>query len=373
MVPDEAFDELMADLSGSEWKVLSYIIRRTFGFKKQSDDISLSQIANGITTAGGRRLDHGTGLSKPSVIAAVKVLVERNIVLAEHRSSAEKGHEPTRYRLNVVDPLVKKVDKGSLEEIDPSQKSLQGASKTVLQALVRKHDKQETVKQETEHVHEQQHMHVNPTPQALEDVVVALTKLGVTKRIARQLVRQHSEPEIRAQISMLPYRPADDPTAVLVKAIREEWAPPAAYQTPEQRETEAREAKRIEAELEAWRQAQMVSRETEDAAGTQPRRQAVEFRPFQATALDSRRVWATAVLDLKSHDGADAYLRGTRLLAREGDELVVGAGTAYAAEWLQRRIAHRAAQLLSAIGGEQVTMRFVGEAEWLSLRQEEFN
>ncbi len=195
-----------------------------------------------------------------------------------------------------------------------------------------------------------------------------MTDLGVSMKTARDLIRKHPEGQIGAQIDMLRYRKADNPAAVLVKAIREEWAPPAGYQTPEQREAERRDAQRVEAEIEAWRQARMVSRETGDAGEIQTRRQAVEFRPFLATALDSRRVWATAVLDLKNQDGADAYLRGTRLLAREGDALVVGTGTAYAAEWLQRRIAHRAAQLLSAIGGEQVSVRFVGEAEWLSQR-----
>ena len=44
MVPDDLFDDLMAGLSGAELKVLLYIIRRTFGFKKHSDDISLNQI-----------------------------------------------------------------------------------------------------------------------------------------------------------------------------------------------------------------------------------------------------------------------------------------------------------------------------------------
>ena len=33
-VPDILFDERMAHLSGAELKVLLYIIRRTFGFKK---------------------------------------------------------------------------------------------------------------------------------------------------------------------------------------------------------------------------------------------------------------------------------------------------------------------------------------------------
>ena len=41
-VPDEVFDELMPRLSGAELKVLLYIIRRTFGFKKERDNISLT-------------------------------------------------------------------------------------------------------------------------------------------------------------------------------------------------------------------------------------------------------------------------------------------------------------------------------------------
>ena len=34
-VPDELFDEQLPDLSGAELKVLLYIIRRTFGFKRR--------------------------------------------------------------------------------------------------------------------------------------------------------------------------------------------------------------------------------------------------------------------------------------------------------------------------------------------------
>jgi hypothetical protein len=33
-VPDELFDEQLPDLSGAELKVLLYVIRRTFGFKR---------------------------------------------------------------------------------------------------------------------------------------------------------------------------------------------------------------------------------------------------------------------------------------------------------------------------------------------------
>src|SRR4051812_22696066 len=94
-VPDEIFDELLADLSGAELKVLLYICRRTFGFKKDSDTISISQMTDGIQKKDGERLDRGTGLSKDSVTRAVKVLEEKGVILRTRRRSEAKGDEPT--------------------------------------------------------------------------------------------------------------------------------------------------------------------------------------------------------------------------------------------------------------------------------------
>src|SRR5438876_1002616 len=102
IVPDELFDELLPTLSGSELKVLLYIIRRTFGFKKDADSISLSQMLNGITTRDGRVLDLGAGLSKGSLIEALSRLREREIILTERQRSADRGDEPTIYRLNIL-------------------------------------------------------------------------------------------------------------------------------------------------------------------------------------------------------------------------------------------------------------------------------
>jgi phage replication O-like protein O len=101
-VPDELFDEQLPDLSGSELKVLLYIIRRTFGFKKDSDNISLNQLLHGITTKEGEVLDRGTGLTKKTLLEAIKSLVEKNLIITERRRSKEKGDEPTTYRLNVI-------------------------------------------------------------------------------------------------------------------------------------------------------------------------------------------------------------------------------------------------------------------------------
>jgi len=55
--PDVLIDRVMPHLSGAEFKVLAYVVRRTFGFKKESDSISLDQICNGITRRDGSVLD----------------------------------------------------------------------------------------------------------------------------------------------------------------------------------------------------------------------------------------------------------------------------------------------------------------------------
>lgn len=98
-IPDIAFDELMPLLSASEWKVLCYVMRRTFGFKKEADSISLSQICSGITKKNGEILDRGTGLSKQTVIASLKNLQERGIVICNHQSSPERGDLANTYTL----------------------------------------------------------------------------------------------------------------------------------------------------------------------------------------------------------------------------------------------------------------------------------
>ena len=100
-VPDDLFDELMSELTGSELKVLLYVVRRIFGFKKDSDHISLSQMVNGITKKDGTIQDKGTGLHKDSVIKAVKSLVSKSVLLKNRKSSDKHGYTATEYSLNV--------------------------------------------------------------------------------------------------------------------------------------------------------------------------------------------------------------------------------------------------------------------------------
>jgi len=100
-IPNEVFDTLMSKLSGGELKVLLYICRRTFGFRKDRDSISLTQISKGITTKAGRVLDQGTGLSKRQVQRALRALEERQVIQVERKVDETGLHEINTYRLNV--------------------------------------------------------------------------------------------------------------------------------------------------------------------------------------------------------------------------------------------------------------------------------
>lgn len=141
-VPDELFDLLLAHLSGAELKVLLYIARRTFGFKKSSDDISFNQICSGIKTKDGRVLDEGTGLSKSTAQVAIRGLLEKNVIMAVRRQSPERGNEPTTYALNL-----KNHSAG-----EPYTESRHRGGVKIGIGLCRKSAQQETVLQETDYV-----------------------------------------------------------------------------------------------------------------------------------------------------------------------------------------------------------------------------
>jgi len=112
-VPDAFFDVVAPELTEAELRVALYIIRRTFGFKKDSDTISLRQMVHGITTKEGRVLDRGTGLKKSAVANALNGLERKGVILSQRNRSPERGNEPTTYALNIKNhPLSVPVDKG---------------------------------------------------------------------------------------------------------------------------------------------------------------------------------------------------------------------------------------------------------------------
>jgi len=187
-VPDELFDQLMPTLSDAELRVLLYIIRRTYGFKRQADDISLSQMVSGITTKDGKVLDTGTGLSKATVARGLKGLREKGVILSVRNRSTSRGDEPTTYRLRMKDPAAELSRTSPVSQQRDTPRVLavrQGVSQpqdtqhTVQQHTVFEMSKEENPRQDREDdqtAHTQPKVHQTRSSSGLESVSATLAR-----------------------------------------------------------------------------------------------------------------------------------------------------------------------------------------------------
>lgn len=124
-VPDVLFDELLAVLNESELKVLLYIIRRTAGFKKPIDAISLTQFQKGIKKrATGEILDRGCGVKDRSTIIKALTSLEAKGYIQSTKSNDPQGDKATsayriRFRSGVVGKTNHPTDMGSGQNQPP--------------------------------------------------------------------------------------------------------------------------------------------------------------------------------------------------------------------------------------------------------------
>ncbi len=100
-VPNLVVDELAGLLDPEEFLVVAYLCRRTFGFHKRQDRISLSQFTDGTMALDGRRLDHGTGLGRATVRDRLASLKQFGIVRETAPNNAQ--NEGAEYALQ-LDP-----------------------------------------------------------------------------------------------------------------------------------------------------------------------------------------------------------------------------------------------------------------------------
>lgn len=114
--PNKFFDELMRDLSGSEIKVTLAIIRKTFGFHKQSTRLSLKD------------LEDMTGLSRQAVIDGANGAEEKGMISKLSDGGVNQwvvnflDQEETEGSLKIRPGVVNKLDQKSLKIRPPSTK-----------------------------------------------------------------------------------------------------------------------------------------------------------------------------------------------------------------------------------------------------------
>jgi biotin operon repressor len=104
--PDDLFDLFLPDLNLGEIRVILYIIRRTLGFKKKVDQISLKQLCGGISKLNGEELDRGTGMSRGSVITALKSLQKKGLINVTKQRTIDGDNAINAYSLRFREGVV---------------------------------------------------------------------------------------------------------------------------------------------------------------------------------------------------------------------------------------------------------------------------
>lgn len=79
-VPSLLIEEWLPHLNLPELRVLLYICRRTWGFRKEWDAISYEQFSDGIKDRRGKQVDSGTGFGKTYIRAALSALKEKGLI-----------------------------------------------------------------------------------------------------------------------------------------------------------------------------------------------------------------------------------------------------------------------------------------------------
>jgi hypothetical protein len=101
LIPKAVADSIMQDLTTGELRCLLYILGRTFGWKKPTDQISLSQFLNGIQSREGEVKDLGVGLQKPALLKSLASLQEKKLIHRKRRMTRMGDCAATEFSLNL--------------------------------------------------------------------------------------------------------------------------------------------------------------------------------------------------------------------------------------------------------------------------------
>jgi phage replication O-like protein O len=360
-VPDEVLDVLMPQLSGAELKVLLYICRRTFGFKKDSDTISLHQIATGITTRDGRVLDGGTGLSKRHVINALKVLEKRNIITVTRKVDESGLNEVNTYSLNMLDTgrvVGTKSPQGVVNSSSPggSEKNSPGVVNSSSPTTNRK---QETVIQETDVV----------------DVAQNLENFGIAKSAVTKLMQSYPATYIKEKLAMAQGLVAagsslvsQNPAGWLRRAIEEDYSPPRTFERQRQRHIRKKDAKPVHAEPREQHLAEEEPQSVQNVP-TEPTETNTEKiepeKPNRAksdAARENEAIWHKALEHLQADlplGEAETRLQGTTLVELTATTARILVPSTHALLWLERRLYREITNAMKGVLGKDLDLQFV--------------
>jgi len=368
-IPDQFFDELMPILSGNETKVLLYIFRRTFGFKKDTDNISLSQMVSGITARDGTQLDSGTGLSKASVARALKELEEKNIILRVRRSDPQKGDLPTTYQLNIVDQNTTHSRRvgGSSNSDTPRVSHRDTPLSHVETPRVSHRDTQETVIQQTVEQETGNTTTEGKVRLSEKDAVVAdLISFGISPKVSENLSQRFSQDYIGEKIDFLRFKndreksSVKKPAAWLRKAIEDDYTAPDGFISPKERERQENEDKKRKQATTEAQKARLKSIEQQQKAQNNQKAALLQklFKQFGTTSLDLA-LWTQAE-EVMTYEGISAAISSSlQLLKLENDKAILYANNDFVQRLIKPEVKGKIEKILSDLAKRPLKVELI--------------
>jgi hypothetical protein len=123
----------------AELKVVEYVLKHTWGYQEYGvrKRITNDEFMNGRRRKDRTRIDKGTGLSKPSVIAGLKAAVERGLLI-EEIDDTDKARVKKYYSLRMMPGLETDFDteKEDPPEPDPSGTGAPGGVKDLYPGVI---------------------------------------------------------------------------------------------------------------------------------------------------------------------------------------------------------------------------------------------
>src|SRR5437870_6941025 len=105
-LPNEWTDITAQVTSLAEMKLVEYVLKHTWGYSEfdMVKKITTDEFMSGRKKKSGERVDMGTGLSKPSVIAGLKSAVQHGL-LEEETDNSDKARIKKYYKLRMRTPI----------------------------------------------------------------------------------------------------------------------------------------------------------------------------------------------------------------------------------------------------------------------------
>lgn len=387
--------DITAEISSiAELKVVEYVLKHTWGYQEYGlrKRITNDEFMHGRKRKDGTRIDKGTGLTKPSVIAGLKAAIERGLLIEEIDDSdlgrvkkyyslrmqeglseeieaadetpptlpdAERGNE---LGVKTFYPRVKDLNAG-VKKIDPEVKNFDHRGKKSLPRT-----EKDTLARHLEQ--EDNNNNSNAERNEQNVVVVALVQQGITDKVAQQLASRYSPERIAEKIEFLSYLGEYDPEKVknpqgwLRTAIEQDYAAPDGYKSPAERLAEAAAEERRAAEMqEALVRQQRRQAEVQERQHQAQEEKLTQLQAQYGTGQRELVLWKQVLAELRiSMPSAafQAYMANTVLLTLTNAEALIGLANASARDWVENRLTKQIQRILASyLGGQKVTVKFI--------------